>query len=83
MRDAIERPEALDAGSIIMTGLDPANVLEGIRAAIPTGPGGVATPPPEYAIANTSERTVNFILSTYRRLPAWTGLHGTAPVPRD
>lgn len=34
LRDSIERPEALDAGSIIMTGLDPANVVEGVRAVV-------------------------------------------------
>ena len=82
LRESIERPEALDAGSIIMAGLDPANVLEGILAANPTGPAGVVSAPPEYGIANTAQRTVNFILSTYRRLATWAGLHDTTSVPR-
>ncbi len=82
LRESIERPEALDAGSIIMAGLDPANVLEGIRAAIPIGPAGVVETPPEYGITNTAQRTVNFILSTYRRLPSWSGMHDTRSVPR-
>jgi len=33
LRDSIERPEALDTGAIIMTGLDPANLLLGISCA--------------------------------------------------
>ncbi len=34
LRDSIERPEALDTGAIIMTGLDPANVVEAIRVVL-------------------------------------------------
>ncbi|STD11526.1 UDP-N-acetylglucosamine 2-epimerase [Dermatophilus congolensis] len=73
LRDSIERPEALDTGSIIMTGLDPDNLIEAIRDAITTG----TTPPPtptDYRINNCSQRTVRFILSTHRRHETWTGL---------
>lgn len=70
LRDSIERPEALDTGAIIMTGLDPENVVEAVRIASTNEPVAV---PPDYMIENTSERVVNFIVSTYRRYPAWTG----------
>ena len=72
LRDSMERPEALDTGSIIMTGLSPANVLEAIQCA--TRSPSCAQQPQEYSVTNCSERTVNFIISTYRRHADWTGL---------
>jgi UDP-N-acetylglucosamine 2-epimerase (non-hydrolysing) len=76
LRDSIERPEALDTGGIIMTGLDVHDVVAGITAATSTGrPRGVSTvTPTHYLIDNTSTRAVNFILSTTRRHAAWSGL---------
>lgn len=73
LRDSIERPEALDTGVIVMTGLDPTNVIEGVRAAT-TATRGDWLIPDDYAIGNCSERAVNFILSTYRRHHAWDGI---------
>ncbi|WOQ16969.1 non-hydrolyzing UDP-N-acetylglucosamine 2-epimerase [Raineyella sp. W15-4] len=75
LRDSIERPEALDTGAIVMTGLEPANVLEAVRlkmagATIGRGP----ALPQDYRPVNTSERAVSFILSTWRRHAAWSGL---------
>ena len=77
LRDSIERPEALDTGAIVMTGLDPAGVVEGIRDAVAAvGPQGRtdAVLPADYDIANCSERAVRFILSTHRRHRQWSGL---------
>ncbi|MEK8106809.1 UDP-N-acetylglucosamine 2-epimerase [Micromonospora sp. M12] len=34
LRDSMERPEALDAGGIIMTGLDPEGVVEAVRVTV-------------------------------------------------
>jgi UDP-N-acetyl-L-fucosamine synthase len=73
LRDSIERPEALDTGVILMTGLDPENVVEGVRAAT-TADRGAWLVPDDYAIGNCSERAVNFLLSTYRRHHAWDGI---------
>jgi len=73
LRDSIERPEALDTGSIIMTGLDPENVSEGMRLAIARGREQHPLPP-EYTVPNCSERVVDFIVSTWRRHGEWSGL---------
>lgn len=77
LRDAIERPEALDTGAILMTGLDPVNVVEAVREAIgdldEEGRTRVVLPA-DYDIANCSQRAVRFILSTHRRHEAWSGL---------
>lgn len=72
-RDSIERPEALDAGSIMMTGLDPDNLVEAIDIVVR---GNKAQPdvPRDYAIDNCSERAVRFLLSTYRRHRSWSGI---------
>ena len=73
LRDSIERPEALDTGAIIMTGLDPANVMLGIRCATASQ---AAVVPTDYATANCSERAVNFVVSTWSRHASWAGLRG-------
>ncbi|MGO4340874.1 non-hydrolyzing UDP-N-acetylglucosamine 2-epimerase [Pedococcus sp. 2YAF34] len=74
LRDSIERPEALDTGAIIMTGLDPSNVIEGIGSAVKDGSSGDRELPDDYAIPNCSQRVVNFIISTHRRHAFWAGL---------
>jgi len=71
LRDSIERPEALDAGAIVMTGLDVGDVLSAVSAAIE---GEKAPIPAGYQIANTSQRAVGFILSTVGRHHAWAGI---------
>lgn len=72
LRSSIERPEALDTGAITMTDLDVAAVLRGIRFAMSRGGGGEL--PADYAITNTSERVVSFILSTAFQHKFWAGL---------
>jgi len=71
LRDSIERPEALDTGSIIMTGLDPSNSVEAVKAQTPFDAHGRAH---DYNMPNTSQRAVNFLLSTWRRQATWAGL---------
>ena len=77
LRDSIERPEALDTGGIIMTGLDAHDVVDAVRVAMESATDGGdtrETTPADYRIRNTSVRTVNFILSTARRHHAWSGI---------
>ncbi len=78
-RDAIERPEAMDTGNIIVTGLDPDAILSGIEAAVAfhaelPGADALATIPEDYQIANTSERVVKLILGTARLSNGWDGI---------
>ncbi|MET7424817.1 UDP-N-acetylglucosamine 2-epimerase (non-hydrolyzing) [Dactylosporangium sp. NPDC005555] len=77
LRDSIERPEALEAGSITATGLDPAGVVEAVRSAT-TGAGPAACPP-DYLIDDTSHRVLRIILSTVRRHHDWAGIRRPAP----
>jgi UDP-N-acetylglucosamine 2-epimerase (non-hydrolysing) len=72
LRGAIERPEALDTGSILMVDLDPERVVGGVKFVMNrTGPVEV---PIDYCVPNTSERVVNFILSTAMQHKFWSGL---------
>lgn len=75
LRDSIERPEALDSGSIMMTGLDPDDVELAVRVAIADGP-VTSSLPAGYEVGDTSNRVVRFIVSTASRHHAWAGIRG-------
>lgn len=65
-REWIERPEALDAGSVLMTGLDPDAVLRGVEYSMQFGaPAGI---PSEYKISNCSDRVVRVLIGRSRSL---------------
>lgn len=77
LRDSIERPEALDSGGIIMTGLDKDDVVTAVALAMKNDHArdGISdVTPQDYLIDNTSQRTIQFILSTARRHHAWAGI---------
>ncbi|WP_341946156.1 UDP-N-acetylglucosamine 2-epimerase (non-hydrolyzing) [Microbacterium sp. LWH11-1.2] len=74
VRDFIERPEALDAGAIITTGLTPASVLRAVKARLSI-PADLASLPAGYEIDNTAWRATAFILSTAHSHRARLGLH--------
>ncbi len=73
LRDSIERPEALDAGAIVMTSLDAADVERAIPLVI-AGRDEPATMPLGYEVADTSRRVVRFMVSTVGRHAGWLGL---------
>ena len=72
LRSSIERPEALDTGSIIMTDLRPESVIAGIDAA--RADHSTTSSPREYEISDVSLRVRNFILSTAYEHAVWAGL---------
>ena len=60
IRNAIERPEAIDVGSIVMTGTDPSNVIKCVELVLDKfEPGNCPT---DYQVFNTSERVLRVIL---------------------
>jgi UDP-N-acetyl-L-fucosamine synthase len=85
LREAIERPEALEAGSIVTAGLDSSVVRDAIRLVLAQRAHGDIPPvPPEYQILNCSQRVVNLIRSTVHTHHAWAGIrqdHGTPAGP--
>jgi UDP-N-acetylglucosamine 2-epimerase (non-hydrolysing) len=74
LRDSMERPEALDAGGIIMTGLEPVGVVEAVQVAIDQVATSGVPCPADYQVRDTSRRVVDFILSTVRRHHDWAGI---------
>lgn len=77
IRNALERPEALDTGSIIITGLETATIVASVQEAIAGRDAGEFPPPPaDYCIANTSQRVVRLIMGTARLNARWHGLDG-------
>lgn len=78
-RDAIERPEGLDVGCIIATGLDKVTILNSVEAVTrmfaERREAGVSHPiPADYCVTNTSERVVSLVLGTAKLSNAWDGI---------
>lgn len=67
LRDFIERPEAVDTGTIITAGIEPRRVLDAVRVVLSQR--RPARVPADYQIDDTAQRVVNFV-------------HGTAPSHR-
>ncbi len=65
LRDAIERPEAIESGAMITTGVDEESILNAAAVVLQlfatTGPPGV---PLDYATSDTSRRVVSIIRAT-------------------
>jgi UDP-N-acetylglucosamine 2-epimerase (non-hydrolysing) len=72
LRDSMERPEALESGSILMSGINTGSLIDSINFKLNTSDD--QTTPIEYAIQDSSQRIVNFILSTVPNFHFWTGL---------
>ena len=73
LRDSIERPEALDSGSIMMTGLSADDVETAVEIAMEDG-AVTSSMPAGYEVADTSNRVVRFIVSTASRHHTWAGI---------
>jgi UDP-N-acetylglucosamine 2-epimerase len=76
LRDSIERPESLDAGSIVMTGLDPVGLVECINLVLSKHSAGKQPCAADYRVTDCSDRVIGFILSTVSHHAAWAGLRG-------
>lgn len=62
MRDATERPEAFDAGTIIACGVEPDAVLDSVRITLSSMEDSVPVPD-LYRVENTAQRVLGFIRS--------------------
>lgn len=75
LRKAIERPEALDAGSLIMTGFDEEVILNSIEIArAGFTEFSQQEIPGEYKVLNTSQRVLKLIVGTCRLSNGWDGV---------
>ena len=76
VRNAIERPEALDTGNIVLTGLDPDTILRSIKVVTEEKESQLKHPiPAEYEIENVSQRVVKLIIGTAKLSNMWDGIN--------
>jgi UDP-N-acetyl-L-fucosamine synthase len=74
-REAIERPEALDTGAIVLTGLDPQAIIEGVSLVTTRFDQGWRPEiPADYQITNTADRVVRLMIGLTRLRPVWDGI---------
>ncbi|TRY18365.1 UDP-N-acetylglucosamine 2-epimerase (non-hydrolyzing) [Tessaracoccus rhinocerotis] len=75
IREAIERPEALDTGGIIVTGISPEDVVDSVRIVVKQhAQSGASESPEDYGVKDTSRRVVNYIRSTASNHNVRTGV---------
>jgi UDP-N-acetylglucosamine 2-epimerase len=73
IRNATERPEALDTGTTILTGLEAETIIDALWLVMAeqTGRG---SPPADYTIQDTSWRVLKLILGTAKLSNQWSGI---------
>ena len=77
IRQSMERPEAQDSGTIILTGFDERTVMNSIGLAISeSGKRTSRTIPVEYMISNTSWRVLKLITGNTKLSNIWHGIDG-------
>jgi UDP-N-acetylglucosamine 2-epimerase len=65
LRDAIERPEAIDTGNIVTAGVHPEVILDAVEMVLrQKEQEGLPTAPADYLIDDTARRVLRFIRST-------------------
>jgi UDP-N-acetyl-L-fucosamine synthase len=80
VRTAMERPEAMDSGHIMLTGIDSDTILRAVRFAVASRDIDRQQPiAQEYEILNTSYRVLKLILGTARLGHAWDGIVADRP----
>jgi UDP-N-acetylglucosamine 2-epimerase len=72
LRDSIERPEALETGSTVLSGLDESNLISSVR--LVTSSLLVPLTPEGYEVTDFSERVLKFMVSTALKHHSWAGI---------
>ena len=72
LRNSMERPEALETGSMLMSGLEPDSLVRCIDLAVNEQ---VRSRPEGYEVNDFSERVLRFVTSTVANRAAWYGLY--------
>lgn len=76
LRQSMERPEAQDTGSIILTGFDPNVILNSVDLVVSElKERKVFSIPPDYQISDTSWRVVKLIMGNCKLSNMWSGIH--------
>jgi UDP-N-acetylglucosamine 2-epimerase (non-hydrolysing) len=73
LRDSIERPESIDSGSMILTGLDATNLVLGVKAVLGSKNQTLGVPA-GYESSEFSERVLRFLISSIKQYKFWFGI---------
>jgi UDP-N-acetyl-L-fucosamine synthase len=77
LRQSMERPEAQDTGSIILTGFDTRVVLDSVRLSISKHKAGIPDQvPDDYLIDNTSWRVLKLVMGNTKLSNIWHNITG-------
>ncbi len=75
IRQSMERPEAQDSGTIILSGFNPEVVLNSVKLVIAEHQNGIcSTIPQDYSINNTSWRVLKLIMGNFSLSNLWAGI---------
>lgn len=74
IRNSMERPEAIDAGTIILSGFDPDTVHDCIELACDEA-ADYEKICPEYEVANCAMRVLKLVMGTAKLHKQWSGLY--------
>ena len=75
IRNALERPEAMDTGSITITGTNPDRISDCVAAVTDQFfSDNLAPVPVDYQVTNTSHRVLQLILGTAKLAHRWQGI---------
>jgi UDP-N-acetylglucosamine 2-epimerase (non-hydrolysing) len=75
LRQSMERPEAQDCGSIILTGFDPDTILDSVSLVIQEqSERAVFSIPEDYQIEDTSWRVLKLIIGNSKLSNLWDGI---------
>lgn len=74
IRNSMERPEAIDAGTIVLTGFNPDTVSDSI-ALVVDEKADYQKICPDYEVINTSMRVLKLVMGTARLHKQWSGLY--------
>lgn len=74
LRNSMERPEAIDAGTIILTGFDTDVVIDSVKLVM-NEKADYAMICPEYEVKNTAMRVLKLVLGTAKLHKQWNGLY--------
>jgi UDP-N-acetylglucosamine 2-epimerase (non-hydrolysing) len=79
VRNSMERPEGLDTGSIILTGLNYQTIINSIDLTLKEKEYNIETEyTPDYKVENTSWRVVKLIFGTAKLSNKWNGINNGA-----
>jgi UDP-N-acetylglucosamine 2-epimerase (non-hydrolysing) len=72
IRDSIERPEALETGAMVLTGLNVSNLIQSVE--LVRDQAANSAMPEGYEITDFSDRVLKFVFSTARLHHSWANL---------